>query len=112
MRQVQHLEAIRKARERLGMTQEEFARVLHVSQSSVQNWESGRTQPHRGTLARIEALVNPDQPSRRRRSRVAEETRQQLITALDTILERAPSAVIEEISQILTDRAGKYGEPR
>jgi len=112
MRRVQQLEAIRRTRERLGMTQEEFARVLHVSQSTVQNWESGRTQPHRGTLARIEAVANPPQSVRRRRSRVAEETRLQLITALETILERAPSAVIEEISQILTDRAGKYGEPR
>lgn len=113
MRRVRQREDIRKVRERLGMTQEEFARALHVSQSTVQNWESGRTQPHRGTLARIEAASSaPQAEPRGRRSRVAEETRLQLITALDTILERAPSAVIEEISEILTDRAGKYGEPR
>lgn len=105
-------EAIRKVRERLGMTQEEFARALRVSQSTVQNWESGRTRPHRGTLARIEAAASPPRGPRTRRSRVSEETRLQLITALDTILDRAPSAVIEEISQILTERAGKYGEPR
>ena len=104
--------AIRKLRERLGMTQEEFARALHVSQSTVQNWESGRTQPHRGTLSRIEAAANPARLPRGRTSRVSEETRLQLITALDTILDRAPSAVIEEISRILTERAGKYGEPR
>jgi transcriptional regulator with XRE-family HTH domain len=105
-------EAIRKVRERLGLTQEEFARALNVSQSTVQNWESGRTRPHRGTLARIEAVGQTPQTPRARRSRVAEETRLQLIIALETILERAPSAVIEEVSQILTDRAGKYGEPR
>lgn len=34
------------------------------------------------------------------------------MTALETILSRAPSAVIEEIARLLTDRAGKYGEPR
>jgi transcriptional regulator with XRE-family HTH domain len=100
-------------RERLGLTQDEFARALHVSQSTVQNWESGRTAPHRGTLARIEALstASPAGERPRKRSRVAEETRIQLVTALETILERAPSAVIEEISRILTERAGKYGEP-
>ena len=46
------------------------------------------------------------------RSRIAEETRAQLITALETILDRAPSAVIEDIARILIDRAGKYGGPR
>lgn len=112
MSSVRQGEAIRKVREGLGMTQGEFAHALQVSQSTVQNWESARTRPHRGTLARIEAVAGPPQSTRRRRSRVAEETRLQLITALETILERAPSAVIEEISRILTDRAGKYGEPQ
>ena len=113
MSRVRQVESLRKVRERLGMTQDEFARALHVAQSTVQNWESGRNSPHRGTLARIEELAtaNPAAGPRRGRSRIAEETRVQLITALETILERAPSAVIEEISRILTERAGKYGEP-
>lgn len=114
MSRVRQAESIRKVREQLEMTQDEFARVLHVAQSTVQNWESGRSSPHRGTLARIEALsaATPAGGPRRGRARIAEETRIQLITALETILERAPSAVVEEISRILTERAGKYGEPQ
>ncbi len=113
MRRVRQAESLRKVRERLELTQDEFARALQVAQSTVQNWESGRSSPHRGTLARIEALsATPAGELPRKRSRIAEETRIQLITALETILDRAPSAVIEEISRILTERAGKYGDPQ
>lgn len=45
-------------------------------------------------------------------ARVSEQTQEQLYIALQTILERAPSAVIEDIARMLTARAGKYGEPR
>jgi hypothetical protein len=41
--------------------------------------------------------------------RVSEELQDQLYTALETILQRAPSAVIEDIAGTLTLRAGKYG---
>lgn len=41
--------------------------------------------------------------------RVSEELQDELYTALATILERAPSAVIEDVSHTLTQRAGKYG---
>jgi len=44
--------------------------------------------------------------------RVSEELQDQLYTALQTILERAPSAVIEDIARTLTQRAGKYGTER
>ncbi len=44
--------------------------------------------------------------------RVSEQTQEQLYIALETILERAPSAVIEDVARILTARAGKYGELR
>jgi DNA primase catalytic subunit len=44
--------------------------------------------------------------------RVSEELQDQLYTAFETILERAPSAVIEDVSRLLTSRAGKYGEPK
>jgi hypothetical protein len=44
--------------------------------------------------------------------RVSEELQDQLYTAFETILERAPSAVIEEVGRLLTSRAGKYGEAK
>jgi hypothetical protein len=45
----------------------------------------------------------------KRTKRVSEELQDQLYTALETILERAPSAVIEEVARKLTHYAGKYG---
>lgn len=48
----------------------------------------------------------------KRTRRVSEELQDQLYTALETILERAPSAVVEEMARKLTQWAGKYGEER
>lgn len=50
--------------------------------------------------------------SSRRTKRVSEELQDQLYMALETILERAPSAVIEEVARKLTHWAGKYGDER
>lgn len=50
--------------------------------------------------------------SAKRAKRVSEELQDQLYTALETILQRAPSAVIEEVARKLTNWAGKYGEER
>jgi len=44
--------------------------------------------------------------------RASEELQDQLYTALETILERAPSTVIEEIARKLTQWAGRYGEEK
>ncbi len=44
--------------------------------------------------------------------RVSEELQDELYTALETILNRAPSAVIEDVARSLTARAGKYGDER
>jgi hypothetical protein len=44
--------------------------------------------------------------------RVSEELQDQLYIALETILNRAPSAVIEDVARVLTARAGKYGEDK
>jgi hypothetical protein len=59
----------------------------------------------------LRALLGISRP-RARSARISEETQEQLYTALETILERAPSAVIEDVARMLTARAGKYGEPR
>jgi Arc/MetJ-type ribon-helix-helix transcriptional regulator len=48
----------------------------------------------------------------KRTKRVSEELQDQLYTALETILQRAPSAVIEEVARKLTQWAGKYGEEK
>lgn len=37
--------AIRTIRERLGMTQEEFAARIHVTRAAVAQWETGRCPP-------------------------------------------------------------------
>jgi hypothetical protein len=47
--------------------------------------------------------------TRRYSRRVSEELQDHLYTALETILDRAPSTVVEEIARTLTQRAGKYG---
>jgi Arc/MetJ-type ribon-helix-helix transcriptional regulator len=59
----------------------------------------------------LRALLGVSRP-RARSTRVSEETQEQLYMALETILERAPSAVIEDVARMLTARAGKYGEPK
>ncbi len=46
----------------------------------------------------------------KRTRRVSEELQDQLYAALETILERAPSTVIEEVARKLTHRAGKFGD--
>ncbi len=50
--------------------------------------------------------------ARRYTRRVSEELQDQLYTALETILERAPSTVVEEVARKLTQWAGKYGEEK
>lgn len=48
----------------------------------------------------------------KRNKRVSEELQDQLYTALETILDRAPSTLIEEVARKLTQWAGKYGEEK
>ena len=47
---------IKELREALGMTQEEFAREVGVSFSTVSRWETGRGQPSPLARRRIEEL--------------------------------------------------------
>jgi len=44
--------------------------------------------------------------------RVSAELQDQLYTALETILDRAPGAVIEDVAHLLAMRAGKYGDDK
>ena len=48
----------------------------------------------------------------KRTRRVSEELQDQLYIALETILDRAPSTVIDEVARKLTHWAGKYGEEK
>jgi hypothetical protein len=49
---------------------------------------------------------------RRLTDRVDHETQERLYSALETIFDRAPTGVVDEVSRLLSNRAGKYGEPR
>jgi DNA-binding transcriptional regulator YiaG len=49
-------QSIRRLRDKLRMTREQFARALQVSPGSIFGWESGRTLPRPGSLKRFEAL--------------------------------------------------------
>jgi transcriptional regulator with XRE-family HTH domain len=49
--------AIKDARKRLGVTQEQFASMAHVSLATVQRWESGRAVPsHYRTVEELRRL--------------------------------------------------------
>lgn len=50
-------ELVRTARNRLGLTQEQFAARLGVTFASVNRWENGRVTPSRLALRQIENLV-------------------------------------------------------
>lgn len=49
-------QGIRGVRDRLRMTREQFAKLVGVSPGSIFGWESGRTLPRRGSLARLREL--------------------------------------------------------
>ena len=49
-------QSIRRLRDKLHMTREQFAKALQVSPGSIFGWESGRTLPRAGSLGRFESL--------------------------------------------------------
>jgi hypothetical protein len=49
-------QSIRTLRDRLRMTREQFAQAMGVSPGSIFGWESGRTRPRAGSLARFQEL--------------------------------------------------------
>jgi transcriptional regulator with XRE-family HTH domain len=129
--------AVRRLRERLGLSQEGLARRLDLSLSEVRRWDQGKRgpAPHRavalGKLAgppdcwvfwelagftredAARALGGALSPAgrRKRSKRWGEEAQEAAFSALELIFERAPSAVIEQTLEFLINRAGKYGEP-
>lgn len=50
-------ELVRETRQRLGLTQEQFALKLGVSYQSVNRWENGRTKPLPIALKLIEGML-------------------------------------------------------
>jgi putative transcriptional regulator len=50
-----------EARHKIGLSQQQFANILHISKRTLQDWEQGRRQPSGAaqTLIRI-ALSRPD----------------------------------------------------
>lgn len=53
---------IRRARERLQMTQPELAELVGVSVDTISNWERGKVQP-KNRLARIRQVLHMDEPN-------------------------------------------------
>lgn len=52
---------VKEVRRRLGKSQSEFARMIGVSVSTLQNWEQGRRRPDGPARALLKvAAVNPD----------------------------------------------------
>ena len=54
-----HAHAIKKGRERLGLSQRELARKLGVARGTISNWESGRSSPSRESLETLEQAIGP-----------------------------------------------------
>lgn len=49
-------EKIKKERERLGLTQEEFGKLIGISKQSISSWEKGRNLPDILNIAKIANL--------------------------------------------------------
>lgn len=52
---------IKRLRQKLDMTQEEFAKYIGVSWRTVMRWESGDSQPSNLALEKIEKLEKKDE---------------------------------------------------
>jgi len=55
---------IREARKRMGVTQEQFAAMAHVSLATVQRWERGQPPSHYRTIEELRRLGVELPPSR------------------------------------------------
>ena len=106
---------VRALRIALDLTQDEFAVKLGVAGSSVGYWETGEVTPHKRTRQRIRAACAEADSgtiaSAPKSRRYSEEAVHALHQALDVILDGAPSAVIQKVSEFLDKFAGQYGIP-
>lgn len=41
-----------------GMTRQQLAKALGKSESTIQNWETGKTQPNANDIVRLEQVLN------------------------------------------------------
>jgi transcriptional regulator with XRE-family HTH domain len=97
----------------LDLSQDELAVKLGVAGSTIGYWESGEVTPHKRTRERVRALgvaASSDLAAKRNR-RYSSETISALHQALDIIIDGAPSAVIQKVSEFLDEFAGRYGIP-
>ena len=53
------VEEIRRIRARLNLSQPGFARLLHVSQKTVQSWEQGTRRPSQAAARLLQFVENP-----------------------------------------------------
>lgn len=52
---------VRKIRRKAGLSQSEFARLIHVSPKTLQNWEQKRRQPNGPAIALLKVVeTDPD----------------------------------------------------
>ena len=53
--------SVRDIREQTGLSQEKFARLLHIPVATLRNWEQGRRRPHGPAAALLVAIRNDPQ---------------------------------------------------
>jgi len=128
---------IRALRKEMGLSQEGFARQLGLTSNTVARYERGEFQPDPFNLLLIIKIAPDDWKARLlphlpaegarwletlsqkqasaprlgRSSRYSHETKQALHDALDVVLDRAPSTAVQKVTEVLTNFAGKYGDP-
>jgi len=49
---------VKQIREKLGLSQGKFSKLIHVSVKTLQNWEQGRREPRGPALALLKILKN------------------------------------------------------
>jgi transcriptional regulator with XRE-family HTH domain len=110
--------SIRALRDALQETQEGMARRLGMTLSGYVRWERGERRPRGAALKALLDLC-PDEatrglfaldPARRTKRARAPSARQQLHSALDLILDRAPPEVRDSVVEAISQAAGKCGE--